>query len=134
MRLNKQLIREFTAYTSVTAIGMALDLGVAFMLINLFSVSAVAAGTAGLIIGTIVNYLAHTKVTFAQEHLKPSWLGLFKYAQTCAVGAITRIAVLFILTALSSLNENLVLIIAVGASFSVNYLLSRHYVFRNHQK
>lgn len=134
MRLTRDHLKEISVYTVLTLGGMAVDLGLANLLIYFFAVKLVIAGICGLIAGTITNYFIHLHITFKNRNLTPSWKGFGKYAQTCLVGAGVRIAALTLFSHFAEIPPIIALIIATGLSFTVNYILSRFYVFRSPDK
>ncbi|OFW87484.1 MAG: hypothetical protein A3J37_07230 [Alphaproteobacteria bacterium RIFCSPHIGHO2_12_FULL_45_9] len=134
MRIGRHHIREICIYTTLTLGGLVVDLGVANLLIYLLACPLVISGICGLLAGTITNYFIHLKITFKKHHLEASWKGFGKYLQTCLVGAAVRIGCLGLFSLFSSLSPQISLIIATGLSFTVNYVLSRFYVFQPHGK
>ncbi len=132
MPLNTTHVREILLYTILTLGGVIIDLGVANFLVYMMQCPLVLAGIFGLLAGTITNYFIHTNITFKNQNLAVSWRGFWKYVQTCLIGAGVRVGALALFNFFSSITPIISLVIATGLSFSVNYLLSRYYVFRPH--
>ena len=122
--------KEIVIYTIFTLCGLAVDFGLANLLVYFASLPLIVAGTCGLIAGTITNYFVHLKVTFRHKALSVSWTGFWKYVQTCLAGAAVRIVVLAVCSLFPSLAPFYALVIATGLSFITNYLLARFYAFR----
>lgn len=132
MGITRTHVKEILLYTALTLGGLIVDLGMANMLVYLFAIPLVVSGAFGLLVGTITNYFIHLKITFKDHGLPASWTGFAKYLQTCLIGAAVRIGALMIFSLFSAIESITSLIIATGISFSVNYLLSKFYVFRPH--
>ncbi len=124
-------VREIIIYTAMTFGGLFIDMGLSNLLVYVLHFPLLMAGACGLLAGAITNYFIHLKITFKHRNLSVSWHGLFKYLQTCAVGAAVRLILLTLLGWFSSFPSVISLTIATGLSFVVNYILSRFYVFQH---
>lgn len=120
---------EVLKYAALNSVGLLIDIIVSMSLVYLFHLSLVIAGFFGLLTVSVTNYFFHLKVTFRSLNLKPSWKGQFKYMQSCAAGAIARLLTLGFFSLFPLFPEYISILIAIGVSFIVNYLLSKHYVF-----
>jgi putative flippase GtrA len=134
MRIIRSHMREIFIYTAMTLGGLVVDLGVANLFAYLFAWPLVISGIFGLIAGTITNYFIHLNITFKSRNLNHSWKGFWKYVQTCLLGAGVRVGILGLFSLFSNIAPLVALIIATGLSFTVNYLLSRFYVFQSPDK
>lgn len=132
MPIKRHHIKEICIYTFLTFGGLLVDLGVSTLLVYLLALPLVLSGAFGLLAGAITNYFIHLNVTFKDRNLKPTWKAFFKYLQTCLIGAGIRLMALTFLSLFSGFSSFTSLIIATSISFTVNYLLSRFYVFRPH--
>lgn len=130
MKITLAHIKEVTIYTAMTFGGLIVDMGTSTAFVYLFGWPLLVAGACGLLTGAVTNYFIHLKVTFKHRQLTASWQGLFRYLQTCLIGAVIRLAALTMLGWLTSLSSLFCIIIATGLSFAANYILSRFYVFR----
>lgn len=134
MRITSDHIKEICVYTVLTLGGLVVDLGVANLLVYFFAWPLVLSGIFGLIAGTITNYFIHLNITFKKRNLTRSWKGFWKYVQTCLLGAGVRVAILGLFSLFPDIAPLIALIIATGISFTVNYLLSRFFVFQSSDK
>jgi len=121
---------ELLKYATMNSVGLLIDIIVSMVFVYVFHFSLLIAGFFGLLTVSVTNYIFHTKITFKKHNLPLSWKGQFRYMQSCAVGAIVRLALLAVLNFLSIFPEYLSIFIAIGASFTINYLLSKLYVFK----
>jgi len=130
MRITPQHLKELSVYTVLTLGGVLVDLGTANLLVYALSIPLLISGACGLITGTITNYFIHLNITFKTKNIKSSWKFFFKYVQTCLLGAGVRLIILAILGLFSNFPSFYALIIATGASFAVNFILSKFFVFK----
>lgn len=130
MAISPAHLKEIVVYTGMTFAGLSVDMGLSILLVYGAGLPLLVSGICGLLAGAVTNYFIHLKVTFKHRALPASWSGLFKYLQTCAVGAIIRVVILAILGWFSNIPSLVSLGIATAFSFAANYILSRFYVFR----
>ncbi|MBL8641689.1 MAG: GtrA family protein [Alphaproteobacteria bacterium] len=126
-----EYLKSVSIYIAVTFGALFMDFGVANLFVYVFNFPLVISGAFGLFAGTITNYFIHLHITFKDRLLSASWNGLWKYIKTCLIGAGIRVFILAILAIFSNMASITSLIIATGVSLTINYLLSRFYVFRH---
>lgn len=125
-------LKAFTRFTLVVAAGLLVDLVIAWLLS--LHMAIVAAAAIGFAAGALSNYLAHNFWTFRHGNARPR-MSLRQFAFYLAVLGITlaiRLALVALLSGwlgTGSLENAVVLIAASGASFLVNFVLSRQLVF-----
>jgi len=130
MRILQPNYLEILKYGSLTFGGLAIDIATSILLVYFVHFPIIVAGAFGLLMGAAANYFIHLKITFKDRLLATSWKGYFKYLQTCMIGAAFRLFTLGILSLFTNFSSFLSIIIAIGLSFIVNYLLSKYYVFK----
>ncbi len=123
MTLHRQMLR----FTAVSVAGLGIDLGLAMALAGPAGLPLVAAATAGFAAGALFNYLVHEVWTFRESGASPSVArGSAYFAVLLAVLAIrTGIAQLLSPWATGAATRLAVLLVAFGASFSANFVLTR---------
>ena len=116
----------------VSVLGIGLDLAVAWTLAVGVGLDLPLAAISGFVAGAISNYVLHHVWTFNEglNAATPRRAGLYLLTLGLTLG--TRLAVIAAAqcSALTSADQVLAtLVLATGASFVVNYLLSRYVVF-----
>jgi len=111
----------------VAVAGLCVDLGTAWTLRTAFRLSLPLAAFLGFCAGAAFNYLLHERWTFGTRAASARRGSLYLLALLATVA--TRVGAVALLER-SALPDIAVLILATGVSFVVNYLLSRHLVFR----
>jgi len=111
----------------VAVAGLCVDLGTAWTLRTAFRLSLPLAAFLGFCAGAAFNYLLHERWTFGTRAASARRGSLYLLALLATV--VTRVGAVALLER-SALPDIAVLILATGVSFVVNYLLSRHLVFR----
>jgi len=123
--------RLFARYFGISVLGTIVDYTFALLLAGLFAVPLVGASTCGFILGSVVNYFGHTLFSYAHTDKRNlSILGYGRYFFAVLFSLFVRLAVVGILEYLSALPFWLVLLVSIGASFVVTYVISTLWVFR----
>lgn len=121
---------EAVRFFAVAFSGVALDLAVAFALAHYLGVPLWAAAVCGFALAALANYAAHEYWTFRSHASRLSWLRAAQYIATSAATLVTRLAVILLLTRwLPADSSLLILVLAAGVSFFVNFLLSKFLIF-----
>lgn len=123
---------DLARFGLVSALGVAVDLSVAWTLSYLLGVPLAIAATIGFTVAALLNYALHERWTFGGGNGLSALRGGL-YLLTAGVALATRLAAVVALQAMFSLGrgqELVALVPAVGLSFSVNYLLSKYGIFR----
>ncbi|MEA1650310.1 GtrA family protein [Nitrospirillum sp. BR 11164] len=125
---------ELIRFASVTGAGLIVDLTVASIIVNVANLPLAAGTVSGFITGAIFNYILHELWTFSPGRtgrgLSTERASL--YLMTALVGLGVRLGLVAAISPLATSHVmNLaVLVAAAGASFVINYLLSRLVVYR----
>ena len=121
----------FFRFLSISALGTVADYLLALCLVSLFGFSYVLASTCGFILGSIVNYYGHN--IFSYEHTSRKTISVrnyFKYLLAVLLSLVVRLAVVMGLEYIWPLPFWLILLIAICASFAINFVISTLWVFR----
>lgn len=118
----------------VSVLGLIVDIAIAWGVATLIGLSLVLAAVVGFVAGAVFNYLLHEFWTFKVTASRASLLRSASYIAVATLALCTRLGAIAILEGASfftnSLHGLLVLLIATGLSFVVNYLLSKYLVFK----
>ena len=123
--------RQFFRFFGVNILGMVADYLLAVLLASVFGTPYVLAVTCGFILGSFVNYCGHN--IFSYEHTSRetiSALGFGKYLLAVLFSLVVRLIVVAALDYISLLPFWLILLVAIGVSFVVSYVISTLWVFR----
>ncbi|WP_050605755.1 GtrA family protein [Ruegeria sp. 6PALISEP08] len=121
----------FFRFLSISVVGTIADYLLALLLVLAFSASYVFASTCGFVLGSAVNYCGHN--IFSYEHTDKSTISLLgygKYLLAVLSSLVTRLAVVAGLGYVTALPFWFILLVAIGASFVTNYVISTLWVFR----
>ncbi|WP_310530494.1 GtrA family protein [Novosphingobium sp.] len=120
------MLKEALRYFLVVALGLGLDVGLAWVLSHVFGLPLLLCAALGFLAGVAVNYLLFEMWVFATRRL--SWVRLGK-AYLAAQGALlARLVSVWLLAMLlpdMPQRQLAVLVIAAGLSFTVNFVLVR---------
>jgi putative flippase GtrA len=116
----------------VVVFGLGVDLSVAWSLANLAGIPLVYAASGGFLLAAIFNYVLNELWTFADENNHLSFKRALLYILLMLITLGTRLLLVFLLSPYESgrVSSLAILIAAAGASFVVNYCLSRFVVYR----
>ena len=123
--------RQLLRFLSISALGTAADYALALLLAGTLSTPYAIASTLGFILGSIINYVGHN--IFSYEHTDQSSIslrGYGKYFLAVLSSLALRLAVVEGLAYFTPLPFWFILLVAIGASFVANYVISTLWVFR----
>lgn len=121
---------EFLRFFCVTVLGLALDIAIALALAELAGFPMWLAATCGFVIAAAANYAMHQLWSFreAPRGLSPARAAKYLGVALAALGV--RVALVVQLEAIMGPAYSLViLLLAAGGSFLVNFALSKFLVF-----
>lgn len=123
---------EFARFFIVAVAGLALDLAVAWSAARFFGLPLWLSAATGFTVAAIANYTLHELWTFQSAMRRLSAARALRYCTALAMTLGTRVAIVAALAAILSDTLTLpVLIAGAGASFCINYLINKHFVFFN---
>ncbi|WP_170507680.1 GtrA family protein [Ruegeria arenilitoris] len=121
----------FFRFLGISALGTIADYLLALLLAVLLLAPPVLASTCGFVLGSVINYCGHN--IFSYEHTSQSTIsvrGYVKYFMAVISSLVVRLAVVAGLGYVTTLPFWFILLVAIGASFAVNYVISTLWVFR----
>jgi putative flippase GtrA len=128
-RGESRLVPQFSRYTLVSAVALAVDFGF-FMLLCALGVMATLAGIVGYTIGMIVNYILSSRFVFDTAGLDKSQLRQFcEFAVSGVVGIALTGFVIAISTEMCGFGPVVAKVIATGVSFVAVFAIRRVFVF-----
>lgn len=132
MRIPPFPSREILRFAAVVVAGLAVDLTTAFTTATALGLPVATGAAAGFFVGALFNYVCHELWTFreAGRALSPQRASLYLISAVLILGVRILVASTLSPWATSPASRFAVLIAAAGASFVLNYLLSRFLVYR----
>jgi putative flippase GtrA len=113
--------------------GLAVDISLAWVLSAVGGVNLVLAAAAGFSAGATFNYLLQGFWTFRRAERRLSVAQIMRYSAALGATLATRLAVVYTLSQIltAKQSELAILLLATILSFAVNYLASKHFVFKS---
>lgn len=114
----------------VAVAGLTVDLAIAWMIASYTAVPLPVAAACGFAAGAVLNYVLHQRWTFAVSGAGAR--RIIAYGLTLCATLLTRVMAVAAMAPLADralAGEPAVLLLATGASFLVNFLMSKHLVF-----
>lgn len=122
---------EATRFFAVAVAGLIVDLAVAWSAAHFLSMPLWLATSIGFVVAAAMNYALHELWTFRAGAQRLSAGRALRYGAALAATLAARVATVAVLAAiLGSACALPVLMVGAGVSFCVNYLISKHFVFR----
>jgi putative flippase GtrA len=122
---------EVVRFGLVAVIGLVVDIAVGGAAALWLDVPLVLAAAFGFASGACINYALHELWTFRSGARRLSFRRALKYAVTLGITLAVRLAAVVVLeNVLGAGRELMVLILATGVSFGMNYVTSKFVVFR----
>lgn len=124
----KILFPEIGKFALVSGLCASLDLGVGILLIQTLNVSIYLSCSLGWLIGIVCGYLLHLHWTFSRSGVSHSGMRALLFAGNgILLLAIRWICIWGLLHWIES--PEIVLVLAVAASFCVNFTISKFFIF-----
>ena len=125
--------REFLRSSVVALAGLTVDIFLAWGLSVIFGVNLMLSAAAGFTAGAAFNYLLQEFWTFQRAERGRSLARILRYGTALGVTLATRLALVYTFSQIlnSTHSELTILLLATILSFFVNYLASRHFVFKS---
>lgn len=123
---------ELMRFFAVAAIGLIIDTGIAWILFHEYSVPLTLSSVCGFLIAAAANYIMHELWTFKNNQSTMSFNRALAYIGALILTLLIRIVVVHI-TQIFLFPDRfalLILIIAAGISFVVNFVASKFFVFK----
>jgi len=126
---------ELIRYTVVVCLGLAVDLGVALVVHQGLGVPLIGASALGLLAGAAANYLCHEFWTFRRAGAGVNAGRIARFGLALGITLAVRMAAVAGLSQLIWLAQQdlVILTLAAGLSFVVNFVISKRFVFTAEQ-
>jgi len=121
------MIAQFVRYAGAGVIGTAAHYAVLVTLVQVAQTGAVAASTAGAIVGAGINYFLNHRFTFASEQSHRR--ALPRFAAVAAAGVVLNALVLAAVLALAGSHYLVAQVIATLVVLLAGYLANRTWTF-----
>lgn len=122
---------EATRFLTVAVVGLIVDLTVAWSAARFLNMPLWLATVAGFAVAAALNYALHELWTFRAGARRLSAGRALRYGVALAATLSARVATVAMLAAILGNTFALpVLVAGAGVSFCVNYMISKHFVFR----
>lgn len=120
------MLKEALRYFLVVALGLGLDVGLAWVLNHLFALPLLICAGLGFLAGVAANYVLFEMWVFATRRLSWARLGkAYLAAQGALLARLVSVWLLAMLLPNMPQRQLAVLVIAAGLSFTVNFVLVR---------
>ena len=132
-QVRRLVIPRFLRFAGVGVAGFVVDAGVLQALISLAHWGPIEARTVAIPVAVFATWLLNRTVTFPESNGGPALRSLLRYAAVSAAGASVNFIVYTVLILASRTMAALPVIplgIASIVALTVNYLGSKHFVFR----
>ena len=125
---NILLIKQFTTFTAVGAVGSAFHYAVLIALVQFVHVGPLAAAAAGFVVGALVNYVLNYRITFrsAKRHREAA----LKFFSVAIVGLLMNTAIMGFAIAVLNLHYLVSQVIASGIILLSNFAGNRLWTFK----
>lgn len=121
---------EMARFFVVTVLGVLLDIGIAYGLHEFARVTLTLAASIGFVCAASANYVLHQIWSFGGGAHSLSIGRAVKYGMVAGLTLLVRLGVVSLLAAFfDSRYPLLILICGAGASFFVNFIASKFFVF-----
>jgi putative flippase GtrA len=121
------MTRQFIRYAGVGAIGTAVQYLTLIGLVHAAGANAVAASTAGFVLGALVNYALNHQFTFASE--RAHRVALPRFFAVAGVGLLLNALVMAGMLAVPPLHYLVAQVVATGVVLMTGFLLNRRWTF-----
>lgn len=123
-------MNEMLRFFAVTVLGVVLDIAIAFALHELGSVPLAWAAVVGFVCAAAANYVLHQLWSFQGGARQLSLARAARYAGVAGLTLAVRVGVVALLVGWTGGKYALIILICgAGASFFVNFTLSKLFVF-----
>ena len=118
---------QFISYAGTGAVGTAVQYAVLIALVQLASVPAVVASTAGALVGALINYVLNHRFTFASR--RAHRMALPRFFAIAVVGVLLNAAMMAAILAMVPAHYLLAQVAATVVVLLVGFLANRKWTF-----
>ena len=125
----RHVLREAVAYSAASGIGLAVDLGLLWILVEHAGWHYLLAATASFTAGTAVVYLFSVSLIFRHRRVKDRRLEFGLFALIGVLGVLVNLAVLKTAVDVFGVHYLIGKLASIGFTFSLNFGLRRGLLF-----
>lgn len=125
----RHLIREVFAYSAASGVGLAVDVGLLWGLVEFAGWHYLLAATLAFVAGTAVVYVLSVGFIFRHRRVKDRRLEFALFATIGVLGVLVNLAVLKLAVDVFHLHYLLGKLASIGFTFSLNFGLRRGLLF-----
>jgi putative flippase GtrA len=125
----KSLFREALGYTIASAIALAVDFAVLWLLVQHLNWGYLPAATTSFLFGAVVAYTLSVRLAFKEHRLKDVRAEFAGFVALGVVGLSLNAAIMFVAVQYLGLNYLVAKCIAAGVTFVCNFVSRRQLLF-----
>ena len=118
---------QFYRYAGAGALGTAVQYAILIALVQVGGAGAVAASTAGAIVGALVNYALNHRFTFASRRVH--WIALPRFCAVAGAGILLNAAVLAALLGVVRAHYLVAQVVATCVVLVAGFVANRKWTF-----
>jgi len=127
---SKSFILEFSKFAIVGAVGTVVNLSILFLLTDIFKIYYLISEVIAFLISVLNNYILNKIWTFKEEIKEKVVKKFVQYSIVSVISLAVNIIILFVLVEYFSIWYIFAEVIAIAASFLVNYIGNKLWTFR----
>ena len=125
----KRLLKEAVGYGLASAIALAADAGLLFVLVHYFGWWYLAAATVSFTVGVVVAYLISVRLVFKHHRIESRHREFVAFVLIGVIGMGVNLAIMFVAVSLFGWNYMLGKGVAACGTFLCNFGLRRQILF-----
>ena len=125
----KKLLKEAVGYGLASAIALAADAGILFMLVHFFGWWYLAAATVSFTVGVIITYVFSIRLVFKHHRIASRRREFLAFALIGVIGMGVNLASMFAAVSILGWNYMIGKCAAAGGTFLCNFGLRRQVLF-----
>lgn len=129
IRLMRNLLGEVFRYGLVSAVALAVDTSILYVLVNFVGWHYLPASVLAFSAGATVAYLLSVRFVFQFRHLRDTRLEFASFVALGLAGLLVNAAALFMAIGTAGLGLITAKVLAAGCTFATNFTLRRRCLF-----
>ncbi len=125
----KRLFKEAVGYGLASAIALAADAGLLFVLVHFLGWWYLAAATVSFSAGVIVTYVISVRLVFTNRRIQSRHREFLAFVLIGVIGLGVNLAIMFAAVSILRWNYMIGKFAAAGGTFLCNFWLRRHVLF-----
>lgn len=123
------VFREALGYAIVSAVALAADFGILFVLVHFFDWWYLAAASVSFSVGVLIAYVLSVRLVFKERRLANARMEFLTFAAIGALGLAVNSGVMLACVQLAGLNYLIAKAVAAIFTFACNFLARRQLLF-----